>query len=709
MDTRRLIVALIASMAVFYVWIWVYYKIYPQQAAPPGTPTTQTAGTTQPAGDRPTTTTSPAIGEWRDATPPAPTPADSAITVRGGDNNNPILLGNAATNSPYPLQVEILPQGASVRSVQLRDHKDEVKRKGNNPQPYPILGPVAVTSDAFETRSFHSFATKLIHVDLPDGGYDWNLERANWQVEEASAGRVTLSATLELHQRDLVRIRKTYTLKPQAPKDLTSDLDIAIDIENLTQQPISVGLVQRGPIGLTREDRRSDYRAIFWADYTDQGFAPAAKQKHRKNVFENRLKLSSDVNDPTTGSTRIAWVGSSNKYFGSIMAPVDRSDNTCPIQFAKVEALHLTDMDADTDGAQPRQDLTFEFTTVPTEIPAGESVGVAFDCYIGAKMKTAFKTVAAYRDRQYVEMISANFYACAPTYVVWVMMGLLEACKAVVHNYGIAIFILVLVVRVILHPITKKSQVNMFKMQKDMARLQPKIQAVKEKYAKDRQRLNQETMKVYKEEGVNPAGGMLSCLPMMLQMPIWMALWAGLNFTVEMRHQPFDGWWIRDLTAPDALVMFNAPVTIPLLGFLLGGPIHSFNLLPILLSISQMLQMKYMPRATAATQGSSAGQQMEQQRKMMMIMSVMFMFILYNAPSGLNLYIMTSNLFGILEQWRIRKHLNELEEKRKLMGEPVRKPKPEKKNWLRQKYEDLEKKIEEAKRIEGKKKKKRSK
>src|SRR5437870_1923978 len=164
-------------------------------------------------------------------------------------------------------------------------------------------------------------------------------------------------------------------------------------------------------------------------------------------------------------------------------------------------------------------------------------------------------------------------------------------------------------------------------------------------------------MKVCQEAGVNPAGNLLTCLPMMLQIPIWGALWAALGSTIEMRHAPFDGRWIKDLTSPDALIHFKNAVYIPLVSKLMGGPFTSLNVLPILLGISQMLQTKYMPRGALAAQTGGSPDQLEQQRKMMMFMSVFFVLMLYNAPSGLNLYIMASNFFGILEQWRIRQHI----------------------------------------------------
>ena len=145
-------------------------------------------------------------------------------------------------------------------------------------------------------------------------------------------------------------------------------------------------------------------------------------------------------------------------------------------------------------------------------------------------------------------------------------------------------------------------------------------------------------------------------------------MWAALNFTVEMRHQPFC-LWIKDLTAPDALFEWAAP--LPLIG-------TTFNLLPILLGLSMFLQQRFMPKpASAAKQGGKTSDQMAQQRMMMYFMSVFMVFIFYSAPSGLALYIMASNFFGLLEQYFIRKHLREEEERGGAAGTP-RPHKPDK-------------------------------
>jgi YidC/Oxa1 family membrane protein insertase len=266
----------------------------------------------------------------------------------------------------------------------------------------------------------------------------------------------------------------------------------------------------------------------------------------------------------------------------------------------------------------------------------------------------------------------------------------------------VAIIFLVIIVRVILHPITKKTQVNMVKMQKNMGRMQPRIEEIKKKYANDNRKIQEETMKVYREEGINPVGQMAGCLPMLLQMPIWVALYSSLSNNVAMRCQGFV-WWINDLTRPDNLFTFSHPVHVPLLGELDG-----FHLLPILVGITMFAQQKLMPKPTRSPSASSSqqSQQAEQMQKMMPYMSLVMIFLFYRFPSGLNLYIMTSSLFGALEQWYIRKHIKKSDLDKPAGPRPAKPNKPRKAPSF---LERIAKQAEEAQRLPSKRDKKKKK
>jgi YidC/Oxa1 family membrane protein insertase len=225
------------------------------------------------------------------------------------------------------------------------------------------------------------------------------------------------------------------------------------------------------------------------------------------------------------------------------------------------------------------------------------------------------------------------------------ILALMKWMYDFIPNYGIVIIILVFLIRIILHPITKKSQVSMSKF----AKLAPKAEEIKKKYANNKVEMNKQVMALYKEQGASPV---ISFLPMLVQMPIWMALYGAIYASIDLRGAAFLPFWITDLSAPDAIMNFSA-IKIPLF-----GDLNSLNLLPILMGVAFYLQQKLMPAQTSAV---TSPQMAQQQKMMMFMMPILFPLMLYSAPSGLNLYIMASTFAGVIEQYVIKKHIQEKE------------------------------------------------
>lgn len=682
MQTRRMMVALLASIAVFYLWMLIAARIWPHR------PTTRPADV---ASTQPATATAPAFAEAEQpltrsaaTSPGIAGPSRPGLKVAGGDSVQPVTLGNAADASQYPMELEISPIGGSVIEASLRKHYETVKKEVS----YRVVEPVATPQgDLFRSFTTTKIRFENANVDVPLGDVAWEVS------PESTSERTVLTATINDNGRPLARIVKTYTLRPQPASAMTYDLGLSIRVENLSDQNERVVLVQQGPVGFRKEEPRSEDRKVLVGSWLANGNITVTGYLRDKVAKEGEIPLGKDE-----GENRVAWAAETNKYFTCIMTPAGRQGLSDVARFAQVKAVHLASQMAAEERNGEHGAMTFQFVTVPIPLTPGASAETAFNCYLGPKSKRAFQKVDEYRRLNYYGAIKESFYACAPAGLVSLMMSLLDFFHAIVRNYGVAIIILVLVVRTILHPITKKSQVNMMKMQKQMSTLQPKIEAVKTKYANDRVAMNQAMMEVYREAGVNPAGNLLTCLPLLLQIPIWGALWTALSSTIEMRHAPFDGYWIRDLAGPDAVITFAHAYNVPIISWL-AGPIHSINILPVLLGISQLLQTKYMPRGTPSAQSGGNPDQLEQQRKMMMFMSVFFVFMLYNAPSGLNLYIMASNMFGILEQWRIRKHI--AEEEQRQGAEPPKPKGPRQPGWLERKWSELQKQAEEARKLDS--------
>ena len=208
-------------------------------------------------------------------------------------------------------------------------------------------------------------------------------------------------------------------------------------------------------------------------------------------------------------------------------------------------------------------------------------------------------------------------YLCYP--LVWV----LNLFHALVPNYGVAIILLTILVRILFWPLTHKSTVGMKKMQE----LQPKMKALQAQFKDNPQRLQQETFALYKAEKVNP---MSSCLPMLIQIPVFIALFNVLRSAVELRYAPF--LWISDLSEPEAL-------------FASWFPFGGLNILPIAMAVTTALQSAFTP---------STGDK-SQQRMMMIFMPAMMLFMFYSFPSALSLYWFLSNVFSIVQMALIRR------------------------------------------------------
>ncbi|MBL0061867.1 MAG: membrane protein insertase YidC [bacterium] len=204
------------------------------------------------------------------------------------------------------------------------------------------------------------------------------------------------------------------------------------------------------------------------------------------------------------------------------------------------------------------------------------------------------------------------------------VLWLLQFFGKFIHNYGVVIIIFSILVKVVLWPLTRKSQIAM----KKMAALKPEIEALKEKHAKNPQAMNSAMMALYKERGANPAAG---CIPMLLQMPILYGLFIIFRSTIEFRQAPFVAW-ITDLSQPD--FMFHLPFTIPMYGSGVG-------LLPIVMGVSQF----FMSKATLTDPN---------QKMMLYIMPVMMVLLFNNFPSGLSLYYTLFNVWAIVEQRLIK-------------------------------------------------------
>ncbi len=306
---------------------------------------------------------------------------------------------------------------------------------------------------------------------------------------------------------------------------------------------------------------------------------------------------SKPITETTTGV--ITWAGVRVKYFTALLIP----DKPAEELWQRRQEIEI--------GDSLRKSYTFELRHSfdrrrPQQV-------YNYRIYVGPLDYDILKSYNLYLE----EMMSWGWFGFIGKWCLWFFKKL----YAVMPNYGLVIIIFSILVKILVAPLTKKSYASSKKMQE----LQPKLAALKEKYKNNPQRLNQETMKLYKEMGVNPLGG---CLPMLIQMPLLFALFTLFRTTIELRGAPFVGleWWIADLSQPDTV------------GHLLGIPI---NPLPIVMAFSMVLQQKLMSPTTGGTQ---------QMKSMPYLMTGFFLFLFYSFPSGLNLYYTLFNFLSIIQQ-----------------------------------------------------------
>lgn len=581
-----------------------------------------------------------------------PTDAPIELSAISGSEQTVMLGGlmdkiaRTDDSSQYKFQAELTSRGAAVRTARLSEFSN-LDRK--DPKAMAILSPVT------SGKTHYSMACESLYVarhGQPFSGLAFPLEKLNWTLAEhnhsqavfvAELGTVQTVAGQQQMTEPKLRITRTYQVQPGS-YDLISHLRI----ENLSPEPLKAQLNIAGPTGIPHEGQQRDTLKVFAAfqsgTQVESQFMDTAKMK--KAVDKNKPE---DLTFAAKQTLPFLWAAITNKYFTAIAYP---STALSKSMTGFLTARYYPE----NPGVRHSENCSFVLKTGTFELAAaGDSssaVEVGINLYLGPKDKKVFENNPVYQALSFFQTIDFSSCCCPKAIIgplafgiVWLMNTLYHAMGPL-GNYGIVIMIFVFVIRLALHPLTKSGQVQMMKMQK----MQPKIQEIQKKYASNKQEMQRQMMLVYREGGVSQ---FMFMVPMMIQMPIWIALWTAVYMNVDLRGQGFLPFWITDLSGPDALFRFP-PIDVPLI-----GELSSFNLLPLLMGAVMYLQMKLTPQAQTA----QANPEMAQQQKIMSIMMVaMFPIFLYNGASGVNLYIMSSIAAGVVEQMVIRKHLREKQE-----------------------------------------------
>jgi len=283
---------------------------------------------------------------------------------------------------------------------------------------------------------------------------------------------------------------------------------------------------------------------------------------------------------------------------------------------------------ADVEGANPEKPkyaIRSGFSLPSNKIAPGESETFNYSIFVGPKNYSELKKFEGDID----EVMNYGWFSLISVPLNNMLNWLHDVAFSKMADkwaWGLSIIALTIIIRICIWPLHHKSTRTM----KRMSKLQPIMKELREKYADDPTKMNQETMKLYRDYKINPMGG---CLPMLLQIPIFFGYYKMLQFAVELRGQEF--LWVQDLSMPDTLYTINLPFSLPLMGDAL--PI---NVLPILMAVTMVLQMKLTPKT---------GDKMQQ--RIFMLMPLMFFFFCYNFASALALYWTTQNIFSIGQTW----------------------------------------------------------
>jgi len=356
-----------------------------------------------------------------------------------------------------------------------------------------------------------------------------------------------------------------------------------------------------------------EHNSVDEANYSDASVFSGGEQ-----VIVDASSVGEKVSKNFGG--RIDWIAARNKYFASVIIPSDPN---------KIESGFIGGIrnKVGFEGVVERYDLRL---TLPFKNQVTEKN--SFSIYIGPVDYQELKTLG----RNLVSLVNfGSFFGL--TFIVrpiaeYVLLPLFQFLHSFIPNYGIVIIIFSLIIKIVVYPLTKSSYQSMKKMQA----LQPKIAELKEKFKDDPQKLNKETMKLYSTYGINPAGG---CLPILLQMPIFIALWGMFQSAIDLRLQPFV-WWIKDLSTPD--VIYDLGFKIPLFG------VQQISGLALLMGITTFVQQKMTVKDP-------------NQKALVYIMPVMLTILFMSFPSGLNLYYFLFNLFSIIQQWYINRSAGDIE------------------------------------------------
>ncbi len=441
--------------------------------------------------------------------------------------------------------------------------------------------------------------------------------RASWKADKSEIslanGKDTETLTFSTIIGEKLQVTKQFTFISGA-----YFLDMMLTFQNISDEPL-----------LMAGNEPANGYQLQWGRGINADLLPHEKKSGKRGrrgkegakVYTGEGNPVRELKEEQALATAL-WAGLDSQYFSALMIPD-------PQLAATYKLIEAPKVNAGSDVTVVAPTETVALVVPAFYLSSQEKESHTFRVYVGPKDDKILKSIEAPNAPEISLYLSKviDFGFFAP--LVWGMLWLFKGFQRIFGNYGFSIILLTALVKIITYPFTRKAHASMKKMQK----LQPELLELKEKYRDDPQKLNRATMRLYKENGVNPLGG---CIPWLPQIPLFFALFALLGSAVELRGATFF-LWINDLSAPDTLV--ELPFTIPLI----VTQIDAIRLLPIINGLTTWLQQKFVGNMTPTTDST--------QMKLMQFMPIIFIFIFYNWASGFVLYWLCNNVFTIAQQY----------------------------------------------------------
>ncbi len=462
-------------------------------------------------------------------------------------------------------QARLDTRGATLIDWELEEYRKSPREGG---------GPISLV------REYPALTTPFRELGLGD------LSQAVFELEREDGRTFAFRYT-----KGGVTVRKTYVFR-----EASYAFDLRVSVENASDRHISPGFVVTWPV---LQQEGNDFREQSLAVLHEGGV-----DRELLDGFGTAGFFGGEPDEFTSYTAEVDWAGTDQPYFVAAILP----DNPARAN-ARFDSLE--------PGRHARVSVYYD----PVELPPGQPAEHNFRVFVGPKEPARLEAMGG----GLIRSVDLGWAWIVPLtrFFNW----LLSVLYSVVPNYGLAIILLTVLVRLVTTPLTNKQMRSMERMRS----LNPKLQELKAKHADDKQKQSEAMMALYRQEGVNPLGG---CLPMVLQLPVFIGLFYALRSSIQLRHAPFFGW-IDDLSAPDML--FELPgIGIPL------------RVLPLLNGLTMLVQQRITPM-----QGMDPAQQKMMTTMMPIVMTVVF----YQFPSGLVLYWMVSSVLAVSHQLLIGKNL----------------------------------------------------